>query len=184
MSLITLTPKVFRTFGKTWIQAKIYSCCSKSWLRHDRFFRKPCWPDDIFMQNLNNFASISTTLSYVCKYVTSNLQVFSWWLYMFWKPGLSRGVKCPALNISGILPEHLDFVQSICNVSISEFHLVQDTFKCCLGPSLLDWSTMIHWNVVPTVFHNDHISQGLCKIVQTTFQCIGVLQSQEEGPEK
>ena len=35
---------------------------------------------------------------------------------------------------------------------------------------------MIHRNVVPTIFHNDHISQGLCKIVV-------VLQLRGEGPE-
>ena len=41
---------------------------------------------------------------------------------------------------------------------------------------------MIHWKVVPTIFHNDHISQGLCKIVKTTVQCIVVLQLRGEGP--
>ena len=45
------------------------------------------------------------------------------------------------------------------------------------------WRTMIHWNVVPTIFHNDHISQGLCKIFKIKFQCIVVLQSRGEGPE-
>ena len=53
-----------------------------------------------------------------------------------------------------------------------------------LGPSPRDWRTMIHWNVVPTIFHSDHISQGLWKIVRTTFQCSVVLQLQGEGPEK
>ena len=43
---------------------------------------------------------------------------------------------------------------------------------------------MIHFNVVPTVFHIDHISQGVCKTVRTTFQCIVVLQLRGEGPEK
>ena len=43
---------------------------------------------------------------------------------------------------------------------------------------------MIHFNVVLTVFHIDHISQGVCKTVRTTFQCIVVLQSRGEGPEK
>ena len=43
---------------------------------------------------------------------------------------------------------------------------------------------MIHFNVVLTVFHIDHISQGVCKTVGTTFWCIIVLQSRGEGPEK
>ena len=41
----------------------------------------------------------------------------------------------------------------------------------------------IHFNVVPTVFHIDHISQGVCKTIRTTFQCIVVLQLREEGLE-
>ena len=43
---------------------------------------------------------------------------------------------------------------------------------------------MIHFNVVLTVFHIDHISQGVCKTVGTTFQCIVVLKLEGEGPEK
>ena len=46
-----------------------------------------------------------------------------------------------------------------------------------------DWRTLIHFNVVPTVFHIDHISQCVCKTVRTTFQCIVVLQLWGEGPE-
>ena len=42
---------------------------------------------------------------------------------------------------------------------------------------------MIHSNVVPTGYHIDHISQGVCKTVRTTFQCIVVLQLRGEGPE-
>ena len=57
-------------------------------------------------------------------------------------------------------------------------------FQCCLGPSPRDWRTLIHFNVVLTVFHIDHISQGVCKTVRTTFWCIIVLQSRGEGPEK
>ena len=60
--------------------------------------------------------------------------------------------------------------------------------KCCtliswvqqiLGPSLRNWRTLIHWNVFPTIFHNDHISQGLWKVVRTTFQCIDVSNRRE-----
>ena len=29
---------------------------------------------------------------------------------------------------------------------------------------------MVHWNIVLTIFHNDQVSQGLCKIVRITFQ--------------
>ena len=43
---------------------------------------------------------------------------------------------------------------------------------------------MIHFNVVLTVFHTDHISQGVCKTDRTTFGCIIVHQSRGEGPEK
>ena len=45
-------------------------------------------------------------------------------------------------------------------------------FQCYLGPYPSDWRTLIHFNVVPTVFHIDHISQGVCKTVRTTFQCL------------
>ena len=47
-----------------------------------------------------------------------------------------------------------------------------------------DWRTMIHFNVVLKVFHIYYISQGVCKNVRTTFQCIVVLQLWGEGPEK
>ena len=43
---------------------------------------------------------------------------------------------------------------------------------------------MIHVNVVLTVFHIDDISQSVFKTVRTTFQCIIVLQSRGDGPEK
>ena len=56
-------------------------------------------------------------------------------------------------------------------------------FQCYLGPSPRDWRTLIHFNVVPTVFHIDHKSQGMCQTVRTTFQCIVVLQLRVEGPE-
>ena len=52
-----------------------------------------------------------------------------------------------------------------------------------LGPSPRDWRTLIHFNVVLTVFHIDHIFQGVCKTVRTTFQCIVVVQLWGEGPE-
>ena len=42
----------------------------------------------------------------------------------------------------------------------------------------------MHFNVILTVFHIDHISQNVCKTVRTTFQCIIILQLQGEGPEK
>ena len=39
-------------------------------------------------------------------------------------------------------------------------------------------------NAVLTVFHIDHISQGVCKTGRTTFWCIIVIQSRGEGHEK
>ena len=39
---------------------------------------------------------------------------------------------------------------------------------------------MIPFNVVPTVFHIDHISPSVCKTVRTTFQCIVVLKLREK----
>ena len=48
-------------------------------------------------------------------------------------------------------------------------------FQCYLRPSPRDLRTLMHFNVVLTVFHIDHISQGVCKTVRTTFQCIIVL---------
>ena len=41
---------------------------------------------------------------------------------------------------------------------------------------------MVHWNIVMKIFHNDQISQGLWKIVGTTFQCIIVLQLRGNWP--
>ena len=52
-----------------------------------------------------------------------------------------------------------------------------------LGPFPRDWRTLIDFNVVLTVFHIDHISQGVCKTVRTTMKCTDVLQLQGEGPE-
>ena len=48
-------------------------------------------------------------------------------------------------------------------------------FQCHFGPSPHDWRTLIHFNVVLTVFNIDHISQGVCKTVRTKFWCINVL---------
>ena len=56
-------------------------------------------------------------------------------------------------------------------------------FQCYLGPSPRDWRTLIHFNVVGTVFHIDHMSQEVCKTVRPTFQYIFVLQFRGEGPE-
>ena len=53
-----------------------------------------------------------------------------------------------------------------------------------VGPSPRDVRTIIHLNVFLTVFYTDHISQHLWKTVGTTFQCIIVLQSRGECPEK
>ena len=57
-------------------------------------------------------------------------------------------------------------------------------FLYYLGSSPPDWRTMIHWDMVLTIFHNEHICQGLSIIVKTTFLCIAVLQLRGEGPEK
>ena len=59
-------------------------------------------------------------------------------------------------------------------LSAKFFNVLQDLFPAIGG----QWYIEI---LVPTIFHNDHISQGLCKIVWTTFQCIVVLQSHGEG---
>ena len=56
-------------------------------------------------------------------------------------------------------------------------------FQCYLGPFSRDWRTLIHLDVVPKVFDMDHISQGVCKTIRTTFQCLVVLQLRGEGPE-
>ena len=56
-------------------------------------------------------------------------------------------------------------------------------FQYYLWPSPRDWRTLIHFNVVLTVFHIDHISQGVCKTVRTPFQCLVVLQLRGKGPE-
>ena len=74
-----------------------------------------------------------------------------------------------------------------CQVS----HVISCTLRSRVHPIVLlfrtfshNWRTMIHFNVVLTVFHIDNISQGVCKTVRTSFQCIIILQSQGEGPEK
>ena len=56
-------------------------------------------------------------------------------------------------------------------------------FQCTLGPSPHNLMTLIHFSIDPTVFNIDHISQGVCKTVRTTFQCLVVLQVREEAPE-
>ena len=57
-------------------------------------------------------------------------------------------------------------------------------FQGYFGHSPRNWRTLIHFNVFLTVFHIDHISQGVCKTVGTTFWYIIVLQSRGEGPKK
>ena len=54
-------------------------------------------------------------------------------------------------------------------------------FDYYFGSSLRDVRLMIHWNVVLTIFRNNHKSQGLCKLF--TFHCHVVLQLRGEGPE-
>ena len=49
-------------------------------------------------------------------------------------------------------------------------------------PAPIDY--LINFNIVPTIFHNDNIYQGLWKIIITTFQCIVDLQLLGEGPAK
>ena len=56
--------------------------------------------------------------------------------------------------------------------------------KYYLGSSPRNWRTLVHVNVVLTVFHIDNIYQGVCKTGRTIFQCIIVLQSRGEGPKK
>ena len=67
-----------------------------------------------------------------------------------------------------------DSVSPMCGIFLlfMPFHMLHteilsppNCYATSIGPSPRDWRTMIHWNVVPTIFHNDHISQGLCKIV-------------------
>ena len=48
--------------------------------------------------------------------------------------------------------------------------------------SSLQWRTVVHWNTFLTIFHHDQVSQGFCKIVGMTFQCIVVLQLREDWP--
>ena len=43
---------------------------------------------------------------------------------------------------------------------------------CYLGPSPWNWRTMINWNIVPPIFHNDHICQGKCKNQIYSDACI------------
>ena len=56
-------------------------------------------------------------------------------------------------------------------------------FQWYLGPSPRNWRTLIHFNVVSTISHIDHTSQGVCKNVRNTFQCVIVLQLRGEDPE-
>ena len=42
----------------------------------------------------------------------------------------------------------------------------------------------MYFNVVLTVFQIDYIFLGVCKAVRNTFQCIVVVESLGEGPEK
>ena len=48
----------------------------------------------------------------------------------------------------------------------------------------LDWRITIHWNSSPRLFQYNHIYQGCLKNATITFQCIVVLQSRGQGPEK
>ena len=74
---------------------------------------------------------------------------------------------------------------SNCGEKVMKRHItmgqIRDQFS---GPSPCNWRTMIHQNLVLTVFHIDHKSQGVCKTVRTKFWCIIVLQLRGEGHEK
>ena len=57
-----------------------------------------------------------------------------------------------------------------------------DKISILLGASPRHWRTMVNSNIVLTIFHNDQVSQGLCKIIKITFQCILVLQLWGDWP--
>ena len=56
----------------------------------------------------------------------------------------------------------------------------QQEFESCP----LDWKTTIRWNDVSVIFQHNHVYQGCWKNAGPTFQCIIVLQSRGQGPEK
>ena len=68
-----------------------------------------------------------------------------------------------------------DHVQGQFQATVLQTVLWRVSLICC---------TLVHFNVVLTVLYIDHISQGVCKTVRTTFWCIIVLQSWGEGHEK
>ena len=73
-----------------------------------------------------------------------------------------------------------------CTIRYSIFRKSIYKFLYTLHSEILsppNWRTLIQFNVVLTVFHIDHISQGVFKTVRTTFQYIIVLQLLGEGRE-
>ena len=46
-----------------------------------------------------------------------------------------------------------------------------------LRPSTVDWRTLMHWNVTPTIFQKPWHMWLSWKIIRTTFQCMVVFQS-------
>jgi hypothetical protein len=48
----------------------------------------------------------------------------------------------------------------------------------------LDWRSTIHWNVVLAFFQHNHICQDCWKNTRSTFECMVILKSREEGPKK
>ena len=57
-------------------------------------------------------------------------------------------------------------------------------FSYILGQSPCDWKTTMRRNVVPTIFHTQHVCHHACETVRTSFQSINVLQLRGEGNEK
>ena len=57
----------------------------------------------------------------------------------------------------------------VCIIICPKLRSILLPFQCYLGPSPRNRRTLIHFNVVLTVFHIDQISQGVCKTARSTF---------------
>ena len=100
-------------------------------------------------------------------------------LYVFF--GFFRALVLLSAHIkrfNGLLYAGFIFLSKFYSEILCAWHF--NTIKDLL-PAFEDNDTL-KWN--PTIFHNDHIPQGLWTIVRTTFQYIVVQQLREEGPEK
>ena len=70
------------------------------------------------------------------------------------------------------------------NLKVAFWDIVNIKFVHILGQFFNDWRTMMHWNIVLTIFNKLNVCHNAMKTVKTTLHCVVFLQSRVEGHTK